>query len=75
MTAMPKPGLIAYRESLRLPTSQLVQKLVDILGRKLTAHIGNVRDVRAIDRWIAGHPLRERRSKVAACAPRRTHAT
>ncbi len=57
MATMPKPDLIAYRESLRLPASQIVQQLVDILGRKLTAYIGNVKDVRAVDRWIAGGTL------------------
>ena len=57
MATMPKPDLIAYRESLRLPTPQLIQRLVDILGRKLTAYIGNVKDVRAVDRWIAGGNL------------------
>ena len=57
MATMPKPDLIAYRESLRLPVPQLVQQLVDILGRKLTAYIANVKDVRAVDRWIAGGTL------------------
>lgn len=54
MTSLPKPDLIAYRESLRLPIPQLVQHLVDILGRKFVAYICNVKDVRAVDRWIAG---------------------
>lgn len=54
MATMPKPDLASYRESLRLPTSELVDQLVKILGRKLTAYIGKVSDVRAVDRWIAG---------------------
>jgi hypothetical protein len=28
--------------------------LVEIVGRKLTAYIGGVKDARAVDRWIAG---------------------
>jgi len=49
-----KPVLSAHREALRLPASKVVEKLVDIVGRKLTAYIGGVKDARAVDRWIAG---------------------
>ncbi len=52
--AMPRPDLAAHRESLRLPTTEIVSQLVAILGRKLTAYIGKVKDVRAVDRWMAG---------------------
>ena len=52
--AMPRPDLAAHRESLRLPTAEIVNRLVEILGRKLTAYIAKVKDVRAVDRWIAG---------------------
>jgi hypothetical protein len=52
--AMPRPDLAAHRESLRLPANEIVSRLVAILGRKLTAYIGKVKDVRAVDRWIAG---------------------
>lgn len=52
--AMPRPDLAAHRESLRLPTTEIVSQLIAILGRKLTAYIGKVKDVRAVDRWIAG---------------------
>ena len=51
------PDLFAHREALRLPASKVVEKLVEIVGRKLTAHIGGVRDARAVDRWIAGHGI------------------
>jgi hypothetical protein len=27
---------------------------VELIGRKLTAYIGGVKDVRAVDRWMAG---------------------
>jgi hypothetical protein len=51
---IPRPDLSAHREALRLPASKVVEKLVEIVGRKLTAYIGGVKDARAVDRWIAG---------------------
>ena len=51
---LPMPDLFAHREALRLPASKVVEKLIDIIGRKLTAYIGGVKDARAVDRWIAG---------------------
>ena len=51
---IPRPDLFAHREALRLPASKVVEKLVEIVGRKLTAYIGDVKDARAVDRWIAG---------------------
>ena len=51
---LPRPDLSAHREALRLPASKVVEKLVEIVGRKLTAYIGGVKDARAVDRWIAG---------------------
>ena len=53
-TSFPKPDRSAHREALRLPASKIVERLVEIVGRKLTAYIGGVKDVRAVDRWIAG---------------------
>ena len=52
--AMPRPDLAAHRESLLLPRTETVSRLVAILGRKLTAYIAKVKDVRAVDRWMAG---------------------
>lgn len=57
MATMPKPDLLAHREALRLSTSELVARVVEILGRKLTAYIGGIQDVRGVDRWIAGGRL------------------
>ena len=51
---LPRPDLLAHREALQLPASKVVEKLVEIVGRKLTAYIGGVKDARAVDRWIAG---------------------
>jgi len=49
-----RPDLAAHREALRLPISEIVKQLV---GRKLTAYVGGVRDVRAVDRWKNGSEL------------------
>lgn len=54
MATMPKPDLAAYRETILLPTAEVVVRVAEILGRKLTAYIGGVKDVRAVERWIAG---------------------
>ncbi|HEY0308141.1 MAG TPA: DUF2384 domain-containing protein [Acidobacteriaceae bacterium] len=52
--SLPRPDLFAHREALRLPLAAVVEKLVEIIGRKLTAYIAGVKDARAVDRWIAG---------------------
>lgn len=52
---LPRAGLEAYRESLSAPFPELVSRLVTIIGRKLTAYIANVKDVRAVDRWMNGN--------------------
>src|ERR1039457_5158323 len=52
--SQPRPDLFAHREALRLPATAVVAKLVEIVGRKLTAYIGGARDARAVDRWIVG---------------------
>jgi hypothetical protein len=51
---LPSADLFAHREALRLPAAKIVEKLVEIVGRKLTAYVGGVKDARAVDRWIAG---------------------
>jgi hypothetical protein len=53
----PRLDLFAHREALRLPASKVVEKLVEIVGRKLTAYIGGVKDARAVDRWIGGSEI------------------
>ena len=52
--ALPRPGLEAHRESLTLAFPELVSRLADSIGRKLTAYVAGVKDVRALDRWIEG---------------------
>src|SRR6202166_2819238 len=49
-----RPDLAAHREATSLPFSKLVQDVVAVIGRKLTAYIAGVKDVRALDRWIDG---------------------
>jgi hypothetical protein len=52
--ALPRPGLLAHRESLNLNFPDLVSRLAEAIGRKLTAYVAGVKDVRAVDRWIGG---------------------
>jgi hypothetical protein len=52
--ALPRPGLEAHRESLTLDFPVLVERLVKLIGRKLTAYVGGVKDTRAVDRWLQG---------------------
>ena len=50
----PRPDLVAHREALSLAWPEVVRRLTEIVGRKLTAYIAGVKDVRALDRWISG---------------------
>lgn len=52
--ALPRPDLAAHREAVSVPFDQLVRDLVAVIGRKLTAYIAGVKDVRALDRWMEG---------------------
>ena len=52
--APPRPGLEAHRESLKLTFPEVVKRLTDSIGRKLTAYVAGVKDVRALDRWMEG---------------------
>jgi hypothetical protein len=49
-----RPDLVAHREAITLAWPELVSQLTQILGRKLTAYIANLKDVRGLDRWIEG---------------------
>ena len=49
-----RPDLVAHREATTNAFSEVARQLSDILGKKLTAYIGGVKDVRAVDRWIEG---------------------
>src|ERR1022692_4081477 len=47
-----RPDLAAHREATTAPFPRLVGDLVAVIGKKLTAYIAGVKDVRAIDRWM-----------------------
>jgi hypothetical protein len=51
---LPRPDMVAYHESVNLPFPELLSILVNSIGRKLTAYIAGVKDVRAVDRWLGG---------------------
>lgn len=56
MTAItaPRGGLQAYQDSIRLPVPELVRDLRDILGAKLVAYLGSVKETRAVRQWVDG---------------------
>ncbi|MBZ5647952.1 MAG: DUF2384 domain-containing protein [Acidobacteriia bacterium] len=49
-----RPDLRAHREAIELAFPDLVRGLAGMLGKKLTAYIAGVKDVRAVERWIDG---------------------
>jgi len=50
-TETARPGLRGFEDSVRLPPSEIVQRLRDTLGAKLVAYIGGVRETRAVREW------------------------
>jgi hypothetical protein len=50
----PRPDLAAHREATTASFAKIVQQLVAVIGKKLTAYIAGVKDVRALDRWMDG---------------------
>lgn len=54
-TTLPRPGLEAHREAVSLPFPELVSRLAALIGRKLTAYVAGVKDVRTVDGWIHGN--------------------
>lgn len=49
-----RPDLSAHRQSLSLEFSELVSGLITLVGRKLTAYVANVKDVRTVESWARG---------------------
>jgi hypothetical protein len=47
-------GLKAHQDSIRLPDDRLVRDLRDLLGAKLVAYIGSVKETRAVRQWADG---------------------
>jgi hypothetical protein len=56
MTAVtaPRGGLKAHQDSVRLPGPELVRDLRDLLGAKLVAYLGSVKETRAVRQWADG---------------------
>ena len=52
--APPRPDLAAHREALSLAWPEVIKRLREIVGLKLTAYITGIDDVRALDSWING---------------------
>ena len=49
-----RPDLAAHREATLAPFAQITGELAAVIGKKLTAYIAGVKDVRALDRWMEG---------------------
>ena len=47
-------GLKAHQDSIRLPDDVLVRELRDLLGAKLVAYLGSVKETRAVRQWADG---------------------
>ena len=47
-----RPDLAAHRRAVQAPFAEIVAELVEILGKKLTAYIGAVKDTRVVERWM-----------------------
>jgi hypothetical protein len=54
--SLPQPDLEAHRNSLTLPIPDLLSTLTSKIGKKLTAYVAGVDDVKTIESWIAGEP-------------------
>lgn len=52
MSHAARPDLATHDYAVRLPIDTAVKELTGHLGRKLTAYIAGVKDVRTVDAWI-----------------------
>jgi hypothetical protein len=50
--ATPRPDLASHRIATSADFPSIVEKLVAIIGRKLTSYVAGIKDARAIDRWL-----------------------
>src|SRR3954471_13497491 len=53
-TAHPRPDLAAYADAARMTQPELVGALRDLLGAKLVAYLGRVKETRAVRQWAEG---------------------
>lgn len=49
---IPRPDVEAHRKATQADFPAVVESLVALIGRKLTAYIASIKDARAIDRWL-----------------------
>jgi hypothetical protein len=49
-----RPDMQARSQARLLTGSDLAREMVALIGRKLSAYIAGVKDVRSVDRWIGG---------------------
>ena len=54
ITAAARGDLRAYQDSVRSPTPELVDRLRELLGARLVAYVGSVKETRAVRQWAAG---------------------
>lgn len=54
LAARPRLDLEAYRKATAADFPTVVESLMQIIGRKLTAYVASVKDARALDRWKEG---------------------
>ncbi|GAA4472026.1 hypothetical protein GCM10023094_03670 [Rhodococcus olei] len=53
-TAHPRPDLAAYNAAARMEQPELVTELRALLGAKLVAYLGKVKETRAVRQWAEG---------------------
>src|SRR2546423_15547309 len=49
-----KPDLAAYQQVMRMSMREVAAALVELLGGRLAAYLGGVKETRAVKQWIAG---------------------
>jgi hypothetical protein len=54
MLTSAKPDLDAYNTAMSMTTAELVTALRDLLGAKLVAYLGRVKETRAVRQWAEG---------------------
>ncbi|MBZ5580617.1 MAG: DUF2384 domain-containing protein [Acidobacteriia bacterium] len=50
--SLARPDLAAHRRAIQAAFPAIVKELAEILGKKLTAYIGGVKDTRVVERWM-----------------------
>lgn len=53
-TSTARGDLAAYNESIRLSPAEVVSQLRDLLGARLVAYLGSVKETRAVRQWADG---------------------